>query len=518
MSFYRQDSKLSVVRITQKSLRFFPGLFLCVFLAACSGPQDENIVGRIGEREITIAQYKQFIQSLPEELKSEKEGIDGHLEQLQSLIDKELLVIEANAIGLAQNADFVRTLERRRDRRVLDAFYIEVVGAGIEVTEEEMRAYFVETGRDRKIKLEILQFDAEVEAKAVLDKIRAGGAFELPVSARDKERNRALAARIEGKFFSKDKLHRGLREAAFALEVGEVSEPIPFLDRWLIAKVVDETAADFETTKELLSREVRSEEFSARKQETLKELETRCELTANAEGLERVLQEGEAARGTVGVSRGIELYTYKGGVITSGRLLDQLANRGLRNMDMSDSNRVMDFVREVLVPEELVLVEARRLGIDEEIIADLEEKRKQLMGEELLRRMVKKPVEVTYEEAQAYYDDNPDLFTGPEYIKVQEILVASEAEALELLKQVQRGADMGDLAAVHTLRRQGKTTGGRFHFHRFEAPMYGGLVEAADKAPEGELQEPVQVAEGYSIFRMLGGSTTRLRGVVFGVI
>lgn len=495
MVFQRQVLSFFSAPIKQKAR----WSLLCAVLAACSGPGDENIVARVGEREITIAQYKEFVDNLPEELESGAAGIDQHLEQLQSLIDKELLVIEAHALGLAQDADFARTLERQRDKRVLDAFYSEVVGADIEVTEAEMRAYFVESGRNRKIKLEILQFANAAEAQAELDMIGASGIFKRSTPALNKERDQALAARIEGQFFTKDKLHRGLRQTAFALQVGEVSAPIQFLDRWLLAKVVDEAAVDFVTTRAFLSRELHSKKYEARKEQMQKELAGRYQLVADAAGLERVVQ------GTAGLlPRDIKLYSYKGGTITSGRLLDQLANRGLRNMDMSDSTRVANFVHQVLVPEELVLLEARRLGLDTKIVADLEEKREQLLVEELLRRMVKQPVEVTYEDARAYYDANPDIFTSPEYIKVQEILVASQTEALELLKRVQEGEDMGILATANTLRRQGKTTEGQFHFHRFEAPLYGGLVEAADVAPEGELQGPLRVETGYSIFRMLG--------------
>ena len=469
-------------------------------LIACTGQKEQNLVARVGDREITIAQYREFFEDLPERLRSEKPGMEGHLEHLQSLIDTELLLIEAKAQGLDQDEDFLRLLKRRRDRGIADAFFRQEVRATIEVTEEDLRAHFVATGRDREVKLEILNFDTEGEARSTLEKIRQGVDFAALVQQAGTPDS--AAAGIKDGFLGKDRVHARLRDAVFALALGEVSEPLPIDGRYMLIKVIDERAAEFEPHRKLLRSMVKKEKSAARKQAVLQELETRYEPTLNPAGLERFRR--EAAYGMAGISPDAVLCEYKGGAISSGRLLGQIKNRGLWEMDPGDSSRVMDFVRQVVIPEELVLAEARHLGLGTEIIAELEEKKDQLLGEELLRRVVKRPVQVTYEEARAYYDNNLDLFASPEYLEMQEILVETEEEARALLEQVQNGSDMEALAAAHTLRPKGKNTGGKFHLHRFEAPLYGGLVEAAEKAPQDQLQGPVPVEEGYSIFRVLG--------------
>ena len=70
---------------------------------------------------------------------------------------------------------------------------------------------------------------------------------------------------------------------------------------------------------------------------------------------------------------------------------------------------------------------------------------------------------------------------------------------------------MGDLARRHSIRpvqdQYGKD--GIFHFHEYEIPHFGGLVEAAFAAPLGDLQGPIKVKDGYSIFKVLSRERKR---------
>ena len=85
-----------------------------------------------------------------------------------------------------------------------------------------------------------------------------------------------------------------------------------------------------------------------------------------------------------------------------------------------------------------------------------------------MRRDVVDGVFASREEAREFYDRHPNLFRPLESIGVQEILVRTEEEALALREEVERGGNLGALAAEHTLRRRGKANQGEFHLHPWE--------------------------------------------------
>ena len=128
------------------------GLLLSYLVLTCQDPGATNRVAQVGDRAITIAQYKAFYADLPKRLRSEKPEIEGHREQLQSLIDKELLLLEATAMGLDRDPVFVRQQRKLLERGIVGQFN-RVLLENIEVNEDDLRAFFVETGRNRELVL-----------------------------------------------------------------------------------------------------------------------------------------------------------------------------------------------------------------------------------------------------------------------------------------------------------------------------------------------------------------------------
>lgn len=477
------------------------GLLLGCLAMTCQDPGATNRVAQVGDRAITIAQYKAFYADLPKRLRSKKPEIEGHQEHLQSLIDKELLLLEAKATRLDRDPVFVRHQRKFLDRGIVGQFNRELL-ENIKVNEDELRAFFVETGRNRELMLQFLKFPSRQEAFQALEQIRAGADFAH--FRRDDAKLAPLLRNLEGKFVPRDRIHPALQDVIFSLKLNEVSEPLRFGNTGFLVKVTAERSVPFAdyAASEGLHGLFREWIFPRERERRLQELSQKYRPMAAPDGLKRFFQEAEAA-GWDGISREVVLYEYDGGTITAGRLLDQLANRGKAGVDLSDTSLVMSFLRDVVMVEELVLTEAGHLGIDAPIRARFAENSDRALAEELLNRVVEKPVSVTREEVKTYFEDNYELFRGAEFSQVQEILVATEAEADTLLQQLHDGADFALLAAAHTLRSAGKNSGGKFHFHAYEKPLYKGLVEAAAKAPVGELQGPVPVEGGYSLFTVL---------------
>ena len=79
-------------------------LALLLICTGC-GPQDENpTVAEVGDRTITVQDVRDFLAKLPEHAKGEEAGKEPLRYHLQTIIDMELLLMEARNQGLERSS------------------------------------------------------------------------------------------------------------------------------------------------------------------------------------------------------------------------------------------------------------------------------------------------------------------------------------------------------------------------------------------------------------------------------
>jgi parvulin-like peptidyl-prolyl isomerase len=115
-------------------------------------------------------------------------------------------------------------------------------------------------------------------------------------------------------------------------------------------------------------------------------------------------------------------------------------------------------------------------------------------------------------ELKRFYEDNKDLFTTPERVRVSLILLRVDPaspsevwqqasdEAASIVKRISAGADFAELARIHSSDKSAQNGGDMGFVHT------GMLGENAQKVLDimepGEVSAPVVVLEGVSIFRL----------------
>ena len=201
----------------------------------------------------------------------------------------------------------------------------------------------------------------------------------------------------------------------------------------------------------------------------------------------------------------IVLYTFTNGSITAGDLIEALKVRRQRPDSMKTAEDVIDAATRFLVPDAVFMEAAVRSGIHEEqeVVAWLERQQRWLLIVELRTSVLEGRLEVTEEEARRYFEDHAATFADPELIVLDELLVASEEEAVGLKKQIEKGATFAALAVRSQRPLDHRDENGRVEMYAFEKAAWGGLEAAAKTAPIGKLMGPLEVADGYSVFRVL---------------
>jgi parvulin-like peptidyl-prolyl isomerase len=88
----------------------------------------------------------------------------------------------------------------------------------------------------------------------------------------------------------------------------------------------------------------------------------------------------------------------------------------------------------------------------------------------------------------------------PEKVNIQEILVKEKTVAENLLKRMKKGTDIASLAKEYSERKWAAERGGEFGL--FTENQYGPIGKEAFALKVGQYGGPIQVSNGYSIFKV----------------
>jgi len=170
---------------------------------------------------------------------------------LQFVIENELMAEAAMKDGLDSGQSFEDRLKYHRRRALRDAYFDKSVRNA--VTEEDAKKVYDEKISSVKPEEEIharhILVSTEAEAKEIAERLKKGEDFAT--LAKEKSKDPSAEGGDLG-FFGRGQMLKPFEDAAFALEVGQISEPVQTQFGWHIIKVEEKRnrkAPDFEQVK-----------------------------------------------------------------------------------------------------------------------------------------------------------------------------------------------------------------------------------------------------------------------------
>jgi len=121
---------------------------------------------------------------------------------------------------------------------------------------------------------------------------------------------------------------------------------------------------------------------------------------------------------------------------------------------------------------------------------------------QLYKSKIIKSVKVSDNDALKYYQEKYKTATPVEEVNIIEILTDSLDVVNEVLKELDKGTNIRELAEIHTKRVWTKEKGGEFGY--FPVTMYGDIGKIAGEMKIGEIYGPLKTDDGYSIFKLIG--------------
>ena len=196
--------------------------------------------------------------------------------------------------------------------------------------------------------------------------------------------------------------------------------------------------------------------------------------------------------------------TYKGGEITSDDLAPYLAQFQISDVSALPKEVKDGLIRDVL-SKRLFAKEAEKMKLDKDakFQSALNSAKELLLAQQYLLKKFE-GIKVSDTEIKKYYDEHLNDFKVPEAVKTKHILVASEADAKEILKQLKglKGdklvAKFSELAKSKSLDKGSGAMGGDLPYMSANE-LVPEFFNAAKKHKKDEVSEPVKSQFGFHV-------------------
>ena len=493
------------------------GLALIWSLAACS-PDAEvvlepGVVARVDSTSISAAELRDFVVEMPQSLRLEGQGDPVRKRYLRSLLAKYLLVLEAKERGL-DTAEVIQTEVMHHWRQhLVDTYRQLALVPSVQVSAEEVRAYFAHSGLDRKRQMAGILVEEDSTAKQIYEQLEAGGDFARLAAEYTLDERSASEGGVLG-FIDLEQARRlQIPDEVFrSLPSGQLSSILPMGTRYQIVRFLQDQPVPLEEKRQQIRDILYERKRLAQERAEIAALTRKLSVQLVPEGLDLLLNKA-ALHTRVRLAHlaaeevGQPLFTYKGGQISLGDYLNALWKdmRALSGWGVRDSAEVVDTARELVLIPTLLAEAAQRAGLEETADGQqrLREIRTELMIKQLREEEVIDQSAATREEARDFYEDHEDLFREPAQYIVVEVLVETEVEAAGLLRAIERGATLGMLAQKHTIRPGMQEKDGLMHLGEYERLTQPRLFKAVKAASLDKITGPEHVKGGYSIFKVL---------------
>ena len=499
------------------------GLVLLAFVLSCA-KNEGQIVAKVADRKITVEELEEEYKQASRLLIQGRSELDRRRDVLDKLIRDQVVILGAYKEGLNNQVESDSAFQRQKDDIFLKELYNKEVLDKSKVSESEIKDQY------QKMKEEIhawhILVDAEAQAESIYQQLKKGADFaELA-----KEKSIDPSAKNNGGdlgFFGWGRMVPEFQDVAFKLKEGEISRPVKTMFGWHIIKLVERRQVEqpaFDKAKDTIRARLERERGQKRVKEYFEELKKKVNFKVNEQALDLLLaKKTEAPPDTMSPQRMVEqldlnsftdeekdmsLFTYKGGQSTVGAFVEQFNEMPpFYRPKLEDKEKIGDIAFQI-VAKDILLKEARDQNLEK--AKGFKEGWQKLVEQEMAKRMrsdvILRGVGITDEEIQSYYDKHPERYEKPAEVHVKEILVKTEEEANDILKQLKKGANFEKLAGEKTIRTYVKGSGG--DLGSFPRARYPELFDAAFQMKEGEFKGPIkimdrQLGESYAVIKLL---------------
>ena len=344
--------------------------------------------------------------------------------------------------------------------------------------------------------------------KSIKEKIELGEDFaELAKEFSEDEGTKNLGGDLG--FFSRRMMVQPFDEAAFNLEVGQVSDIVKTQFGYHLIKVTDKKSIrSFEEEKDVLKNIYQRIKYNEDKQRFLDSLKRVFNYKVNSILIEQIAAKSDTIQvgGQYWVSElktefgDSIIVTYAQNKISLDTLLaraENLAEFINRRLNKPTLENIVNRISEDLLLAEAVNYLPEKYPQFAEL---MDEYKNGILIFKLQEEEVWNKIQINEDKLREYWEANKEKFQWPDRVEYAEIFVKSDSLAQEIYKLLKNGEEFDSLAAKYTERPGFKEKHG---YHGIKPVLDNALSQKADQLKEGEFSEPFKNSNGYSIVKLI---------------
>ncbi|MGB9824047.1 MAG: peptidyl-prolyl cis-trans isomerase [Candidatus Hydrothermia bacterium] len=226
----------------------------------------KEYVAFIGEEPVTRLEFEREFENIPPFAKQNYETEEGKQRLLKNLIEKKLLVKEAESRKLYLKSSYVEEMSRAREQALIRALYNEVTSS-IKVDDKEIRDYY-EKNKDKykipaTVSYKIITVNDKDTADYVYNLAKKGTDFDSLVTKYSTDEQTRSSGGLK-KDVQQNAKPEEVVKTAFSMKVNEISKPIKLEkeNKYAIIKLVEkkpESYRSLDEVKESIRRQIESE-------------------------------------------------------------------------------------------------------------------------------------------------------------------------------------------------------------------------------------------------------------------
>ncbi len=308
-------------------------------------------------------------------------------------------------------------------------------------------------------------------------------------------------------YFERRMMVKEFDEAAFNMEVGQVSDLIQTNFGYHIIKLTDKMDTQpFESEYENLKNMFNKQRYQHEKEVLIDSLKKKYDFKIDENVLNQFVENSDSLRfGMVHPKydqiSGEVLFSYAKKKVTIGEFLEA-ANQNSKITAKPMDNPV-EVTNAVYVLSEEMLLEEEAMNLDKQ-----DPQFAQLMNDyrdgififKIQEEEVWNKVKIDSADVYNYWSSNKDKYSWPERISFSEIYSTKDSLIQQYYKMLQSGASFDSLAAMYTERTAKRKDQGRYELQSVEHSDF--YLEANKISEVGKYTEPMVFAGGYSIFKL----------------
>ncbi len=514
-------------------LNFFITLFLVIavafqFFTGCGSDTPEiekNTLALINNKKIDKDDFFRKLQQLRQRTGAPDNG-EVRRSILKNYVAEEVFIAEARKRGYHQDSDGEYEREKIETQELLNAYFERFVIPKISVTEKELRELYYRF--NTKIKASHLYASTQKEADSLYRALQTGASFErLARSIFEDPVLRESGGSLG--YFTVDEMEPAFENAAYSMQVGEISKPVKTSDGYSIIRVDARQKTSVPTEYAYADKRprLRSYLMQRKKKKAAREVVDSLQQALDIQFNQQILQElfsvlesnkdkdftREQSLDLPNVTQleNRELLSSKVGAWTVAkfrkyaRFTSKKQQNWIRNQES-----LKDFISGLVV-RSFMLSQARAAGLHK--TADYQQQVAELMDVYLLKRMenqLKQQMVIPVDSLRAYFEHDPRRFSLPPEINLREIVLETEQDAQLVQNRLESGDAFPELAKKYSIRRWSGINGGELGYLTPQdiGRKWSNLVFSLEK---DEWTGPVKMDSFYVFLKCIGKKPAQLR-------